>query len=583
MSDKCKEPYVCPPDIAGVPDPEHAQFSPVAKQLFIQLLQTDSCREKGNVIVYALYDAAEYAKDSLAFFHNGSTRVLRDDGVYPDRIKNDQEYTVILDLDTAQLRVQYGTEAAISSLSKKGNATYIDFKGREIVAASFRTASTLQAAVDWQAFLAGKKTLLSPEVPLLEEVRNNCLYIIDTKVVEDPSRTFIPSKPQSNPDGAWTFKRIMTNMANTPVTGVSPEDFTLNWLTEWQKANTINGDTYPARSGQFNLLLNNWPRNGSGKLDLNRSPFRLMAIVNRLDLMPNPVFSSENKGGELRFVFSILNPSTMTPFGNEVIIFEFGVNLKGTALQDYAGKWLGLKDLTLGSPEYNALLESITAPIIAPNAAPGKPNGSNLNQLRTNELSFGGWQLREFNIDKTSHLLTGVTIKQEPAEKYNSPGNTAELQAFKKFVDDNEKAILRNHYVIPEKLADGTPFLGGKSNYPNGGVWGKENGFVPNNTTARFIVSINTCSGCHLNESATGFLHNAATQFGSPTSLSAFIKGKGAGLGTNTAHFPMPDPVDPTLNHSFNDLARRVKVLWGYTHSNTTLFGLQYNPVNMEH
>jgi len=577
----CNESYKCPEDPVTDIDPLHAQFSPFASKIFLKLLQSDSCKEKGNVKLFVVYTSGEYAKDTIAILHEGTKVILRDDGVFPDVNKNDREYTAIIKIDTALLRSIYGrAETAVSKVASQTDGNFVSFNGREVANTMKVSAVAAVDPFNFTDFTAGKKTELIQRFPADDQVRNNCLYIINRAVVEDPTRTWIPNNPASNPSGSWSFKKIMEGLANTSATGISAEDFTLQWLQSWMNGGTVNGDAIPKRA--MENFIQNWPKI-SGKLDLTKAPFKLLAIVNRLDLMPNPVFTNAKNGGELRFVFGVMNPQNpMQVMGRGDIIFEFGVNKTGKDLEDYAKALYSLKDMVVGSALYNAKLESITNDIITAGDEPSKPNGSNLNQLRTNEILFGPWQLREFVIDNVSHKLVGTTIKQEPADAFNTPGNTGSLAALKKFADDHEKAIEKNHYTIPEKLPDGSNFLGGKTDYPSGGVWGNDAAGKITSNQARFVISINTCSGCHLNEGRLSFLHNENVAFGTETRLSNFIIGNATvGLGNNTNHSVANDTRG--LPRSFNDLARRAVVLWGYVNSHPTFFGLMYNPVNMEH
>ena len=104
------------------------------------------------------------------------------------------------------------------------------------------------------------------------------------------------------------------------------------------------------------------------------------------------------------------------------VILEFG-NPQTTRcdLRDYAQAWLNLSGHPLGSPQFNQALESITHTVIDANAAPNKPNGSALDQIRTNERLFASssnnpvlsadkwrtsdWELSQFELDAGSHLL----------------------------------------------------------------------------------------------------------------------------------------------------------------------------------
>src|SRR6185503_10931007 len=88
-------------------------------------------------------------------------------------------------------------------------------------------------------------------------------------------------------------------------------------------------------------------------------------------------------------------------------------------LRDWAKQWVDLGALPIGSAGYNTALEAITEQFAKAGAAPSKPNGSALNQLRTNEnaLDPGGlWELREFRLDGGTHLLFEDTVKQTPDE-----------------------------------------------------------------------------------------------------------------------------------------------------------------------
>jgi hypothetical protein len=578
IASTCNSSYTCPADPATQIDSTHATYSPVASKVFLQRLQSDSCKEKGNFKLFVQYPADEYSKDSLAFLHEGNILLLRDNGVFPDIKANDQEYACMIRFDTTELKKLYSNDV----IARMGatDVDLVEFDGREVVKSVRTAANKLDARIDFNALLIkGERVEVKNIFPALDNIRNKSLYIIDLTVVEDKTRTLLANPATSNPDGAWTFNKIMQNLANTAATGISTEDFTLQWLQTWLKpGNTVNGDVLTVKNG-ITPFINAWKQPGTQKLDMRRSPFKLLAIVNRLDLMENPAYGTSGNGGELRFVFGLMQNNNPVSC---VIIFEFGVNKKGKELQDYAAKWAKLSTLTVGTAPYNSLLQEITDDITAAGKNPVKPNGSNLNQLRTDEIAFGGsWELREFNINATTHLLNNVTIKQEPAGKFNS--DPAMKTMLHNFALQQEKNIEKNRYSIPEKFS-GNNMLAGFSQFPNSGVWGDAQGQFIKSNKARFVISINTCSGCHLNEVQTpGFLHDRETAFGAVTSLSGFIRGKNISkpLGTNNEHLEITDIRG--IKRSFNDLARRAKVLWGYTNSHPTLFGLQFNPVNMEH
>jgi hypothetical protein len=198
------------------------------------------------------------------------------------------------------------------------------------------------------------------------------LEIRDVSVVDDPVRT--------GPRGAWTFGRLMENMAPTPADAPAMVEAMLaSFLTQ----QTVNGFTLPPRAGIQQVL--NSMRGPDGRLDLSRPAFRLLAIVNRIDL--NDV--SAGTAGEGRFVFGF------TPFGQTLqatLIIEYNIPAASQAeILDLANAWHALRALPFPSEQYNAALQQVTERFTARNAAPGRTNGSALEQIRTNDffaLSF---------------------------------------------------------------------------------------------------------------------------------------------------------------------------------------------------
>ena len=61
-----------------------------------------------------------------------------------------------------------------------------------------------------------------------------------------------------------------------------------------QVVNTFGIEKRPLMADR---VLDTWPRNGSGRLDLKLSPMRLLAIVNRVDLRGNLVYGGGDAGG----------------------------------------------------------------------------------------------------------------------------------------------------------------------------------------------------------------------------------------------------------------------------------------------
>jgi hypothetical protein len=315
------------------------------------------------------------------------------------------------------------------------------------------------------------------------------LMITDLKVVEDPVRTA--------PGGAWHFGTLMTRMAG----GKNPSAFTLSWLRAWEVDRTVNGDVFPARKAMKQAVTDRWlAASGGASLDLAKAPFRLLAIVNRLDLR------TSGNAGEGRLIYGVLDElGNPLPF---TVIFEYGVpldNAKVGSAEAWANRWHALAGLPLGSPAYNSTLEAITDTFTGANANPARPNGSALNQLRTNESALArDWELREFQLTTTA--LTPATVKGAPRQALN---NTEELAAF---VKANQAAILAGRHEVPAAM------LGGASTQAVG-RWA-----VPGVTEdVRQAFAVATCIGCHQAETQTRFLHVGPRPAGQVAPLSDYV------------------------------------------------------------
>jgi len=140
-----------------------------------------------------------------------------------------------------------------------------------------------------------------PKLPQDFEQRliDRCLMIRHKDVVNDARATGL---------GPWSFGYLMQELANEPATGIKPADFVEDWLSNWQKNVVVNGFVVPQRKrGIEQLILNDWPRTADHELDLSKSPFRLLAIILRLDLRSNRVLGSQRiddgGAGEARLVY----------------------------------------------------------------------------------------------------------------------------------------------------------------------------------------------------------------------------------------------------------------------------------------
>jgi hypothetical protein len=361
------------------------------------------------------------------------------------------------------------------------------------------------------------------------------LFVTDVSVVDDCLRTTWGSclgsgtPPLPATQGAWTFGTRIASLAGT-TNAAALSTFTLNWLHTWSTSQTINSDVVPARPNIQTLVINPWlAASGGTTLDMKKAPFRLLAIVSRLDLRENAGYSGGTSAGEGRFIYNVLDGSgNPTPF---MVIFEYGLDAADcVAVQDWADQWHALGGHTFG-PDYNAALQAVTDRFATIGASPSKPNGSAINQVRSDEIELvlpsPPWELREFKLAATSTTtgplpLLPATVAQTPAR--SRQGTTA----VSTYVNANAAAINANNYVVP-LIWSGSPFRGGAA--PNQQELGWD-GPTPICTSitdpnARFNFSLNTCSGCHGKEAKTTAFTQISTRLpGHASTLAPFLTGE---------------------------------------------------------
>ncbi|WP_224364044.1 hypothetical protein [Hyalangium versicolor] len=432
------------------------------------------------------------------------------------------------------------------------------------------------------------------------------LFITSPAVVLDPARTWDPCTGAGTQGGAWTFAHLIREMATS--SGSTPETFVLRWLEMWLNPYVVNGDVVPARPNIFSGVIQPWATASgvtaavltdssgkkfvqlSGPLNLNIAPFRLLSIVNRLDV-GNTVSGSSGYGGtttsrpvdagELRFIFGVVQPNPwgggsqatcgLKPF---TVIFEYGVPVTGCSnVVQYARKWTELNTLGGFTPTYLTKLQAITESVVLHGAAPGKGNQSALNQLRTNERSIASpWELREFTLSDedpvsgistpSNGLLRKHTVAQTPDDGAYPSGHPAisnyVLSVVKPSVPLPVGPLPSNcstAHTVPYSFL-GVPFRGGNSLVPPN-FWpaAGASGANPADVCARHEFSVNTCSGCHFGDTQTAFTHVTTT--GIPVTLSRFLTGGGPGLafGVNDTQFTTPKWL-------FADLERRWQRLY---------------------
>lgn len=613
---------------------EFEQTSPIAEEITIELLD-EPLKSGENIILTASFskeDVKQIEQEFLALQFGKEKVVLRDDGKGADEKSRDGIFSIHMKEDVDQL-VSDLKQAREKRLSAN-NPTFLNrslkisgSNQKEISAFRPDDLKSKKKIVIPVGIFPFPKASTPPPFPILA---NKSLMITDVGVVEDPTRTFKPcdmTAAAGNPNGVWTFGELMRQLAS-PSPGSIASDaatitFILNWLNTWSVPNVVNGDNVPARTG-ISSIINTWQTLSDqaniaagdpvGPLLVERVPFKLTAIVNRLDLRGNSGYGFSD-AGEGRLVFCALT-NTCAPREFNVI-FEYGINKSACSdVVAFGQEWANLSDpaLVLGSPAYNGALEAITMQFTQSGTNPSKPNQSSINQVRTNEIALSSpWELREFNLVATGSLQI-VDVKMEPARKFNTKNINPQTQTLANFTNTNEPLIIANTYDIP-LLFGGAPFRGGAAhtqfpptgpvNVPANSPYHWDGNTVPphliNNDDARHVLSLNTCSGCHGGETQTFFTHVDPAPFGSPAGLSGFLTGTpgrggaidadGIANGIMSVNDPAGRPTGgPVVSRGFNDLQRRVNdldVLINTSCITASAFGianiLRFRPMVMTH
>jgi hypothetical protein len=588
--------------------------------------------------------------------------LLRDDGQDPDLSAGDGLYAGFAQVDLDDLK-RRGSEDQAAYDSQPATSRLIPlFQGRAAVDV------VEPVPFDYAGFEAGRMVRLAPAVAFLEPesetdtdepgtvvvgaasrsgsqdaprlltsrissptpvtlgtnpFQRKVLMIKNPAVVADPTRTWDPCTNTGAANGVWTFNHLMTQMANTPLTGVPAPDFVNFWLQHWLQNLTINQDPVAARA-VMNSIISQWPK-VNGKLDLTKSPLRLLAIVPRLDLRKttggggpySPSSGNFLDAGEARFIFGFVAKKTTTfdpataftgaaqinnsacfalPF---TVIFEYKVPKSSCVdVRQWARDWKSLSTKTPGSFAYNSALQALTQQFVLANTSPLRPNGSSLGQLRTNEVALAApWELREFRLGPAATSLLNETtvedtIRNDPGSDYNNNANGTGL--LKSYIQTVVKPLLVFNREAPIPLIPllylGSTFQAGDSRVPEANPalitfhWNAPGLNVATDNVenwARHRVSRAACNGCHRREVFTPFVHVNPSNIGGnpalPAELSVFLTGIN-GLGDPATSTNPSNPNLGTPKRNFDDLARRevdIKQVAGISCSGMPLINVQ--------
>jgi len=385
----------------------------------------------------------------------------------------------------------------------------------------------------------------------LTATANQSLVITAPWVTLNGDRTGDPCSSAAGDENSkeWTFGHMMKEEAANR--NVSASTFVTSFMDAWTTTADINGQTIPASMGP--RLRDSWTffAGGSTALPLHKAPFKLIAIVNRIDLRRHRA-SGDPLGGELRFVFGFLGTAQCPPGADTeaAMIVEYSPN-KGNEndVKDYGSRWLALSTMGVGTATereaYRSALQALTEEVIL--------NGK-LLRIRTNELRFSPttgktWDLTELEPSPSTGLFRRVTVKQSPTMALINGS-----QAMSDWIWANRGPLFANafdfewgranrtvteppiaSYSVPDTFPGTSTFFRGGFNMigadpsapeprPFPSFWGGPNptglpaGSEGAWSDARFRFSVGTCNGCHSSETGTGILHLSPTTSGAQRS-----------------------------------------------------------------
>ena len=558
------------------------RYPPFVDKVWVQKLHTLTAN-KENLVFRVRYVKDRAFPSSLTIYLDPANKVLLNDrGIAPDNTAADMVYSAYVRCDTAALG------SVLERLDDEWNrkARTILFNGHAGRFVEYREIVPFdKAAYNGYREVEVDPRLLDAEDCQTELRKEKSLFITDVAVVKDVTRTYDPVTNIGDPGGAWTFGTLMHNINN----GFHPQGtrgLLKDFVRHWVYAQNVNGMTIAPRGFVMDNLIGPWLRkanndpglsvtlsnweqiwDNAAEVDLRKyAPFRLSAIVNRMDVRGNSAYSPDSHGtGETRFIFSLIDPFTgaipinpnqtaaaqqdgvgLVDWRGLNVIFEYN-NVQDTRCEarDHALQWLNLSDpaLEFGTPgvdnAYKVALQAITDQVTSANAAPERTNGSAIARIRTNEKVFAPFEgqgtseeiwerqdreFRQLELDPGTHALVPVPLTNTPPhtanhvlnidEDYSSasvPVTNADLLNW--IYAGNRQRVLHGNFNLPTTLLAGSGIVRREqAQYFDfqPALFQSIGGYpadVPS-IEAKMIrhqFSLNTCAGCHAGETKNVF------------------------------------------------------------------------------
>jgi hypothetical protein len=337
------------------------------------------------------------------------------------------------------------------------------------------------------------------------------LIVIDADTIEGPLAS------NAEADAPLSFRAQMEWLAGDR----DPIDFTRAWLEQWETVTAVGPAQAPVvpRPAARQRLLDPWwatsgselppsagqdaaygDAGGTGGMGATSealpswaaAPFRLIAIVNRVDLASDPCAT----GGEIRYVYAAVEPGA-------------GITLEMTAIleipypgtrpaAEWARAWSDIAALAPG-PSREAALERLARDVHT-EADPLRA------RLLTSEIALAsddspGWEMREFHLQ---------------IEAIDGPANARQLALIQSPLDRTPRADVDAARLSEHVLAHADDIRGSGVDLPEDMQAGAAPLVAPDfrwrvlgvSESLRHAFSVQTCNGCHGGEAeALPFQH----------------------------------------------------------------------------
>lgn len=313
-------------------------------------------------------------------------------------------------------------------------------------------------------------------------------------LIRDPE---VLNDVRASGEGPWSFLGTVHKLFSKTVSP-SPgeiEPGLVDWFSQWSATVDSNGHTLEPRNA-LAVIREVWPKAPNGALIRDQSPYRLIAILFRLDLR-NP----DSPAGEGRFVFQLSEPFTEIPI-ESYVIFEFALASPGETVKFWAQRIQDLSQTTdLNS--YKVKLEAMTESFAV---------AEKLRFVRTNDFVFAPiWELRNFTYDSIARRLVATPIPGTP----HSDFDTTKRSELEVWIISQSLTSRDTTLVLPSTMQTTVAPL------PSEFYTWLEGSRVP--TPARRIFAQQTCNGCHGIETETRFTHFFKDSFQEVTKTSDFL------------------------------------------------------------